>query len=430
MPRIDCDRDGDPRSIGGCTGAPMIRRRHTLVVVGCALAELPTRAQSKPVAFQTVAAPEPMVQIAAGGPMGLLGVSMNGELFACPPAGGSARRLGGDLDATTPLAVGHGRIAARRRDGALWVLEDGRMSVSQERTLAPAAGLLVLPLAVVAIATDGKVHRVARLEPSSLGSWTAVARSEVTVMPDARPMQADLGGSGDAGHVVVLAGPDAKRYTHGVLGDAIEATRVVLLERHSLRVIRELVLDAPHVFEDIAPRKVVLASRQGTEVREGLLTVQSGPQGAQLVLVDADPAASGALRITARGPALGMANRWLSPITDGRHWLAVHTPHIGGLLHVYRQDGAQLLARRLEGDVSNHRIGSRLLDMSAWQGQRLLIPDQSGRRLLLLDAASDWRVVGKHQLSSRVTAMVGLGALDRVAVLQDDGSVSVGSVAG
>jgi hypothetical protein len=125
-----------------------------------------------------------------------------------------------------------------------------------------------------------------------------------------------------------------------------------------------------------------------------------------------------------------MANRLLSPITDGRQWLDVHTPHIGGVLHVYRQDGAQLLARRLDGDVSNHRIGSRLLDMSAWQGQRLLIPDSSGRRLLVLDAASDWRVVGEHQLSSRVTSMVNLGASGRVSVLQDDGSVIVGSVAG
>ncbi len=119
------------------------------------------------------------------------------------------------------------------------------------------------------------------------------------------------------------------------------------------------------------------------------------------------------MRIAARGPALGMANRGLSPITDGRHWLAFHTPHIGGLLHVYRKDGDALLARRLEGHVSNHCIGSRLLDMSVWQGQRLLIPDQSGRRLLLLDADSDWRVVGKDRLSSRVTAMIGLGASGR-----------------
>jgi hypothetical protein len=405
----------------------MIRRRHALVAVACGLAEMPTHAQPSAMAFQTLAEPGSIVQIAAGGPMGLLGVSGSGALFAWPPTGGSARRLGEDLDASTPLAVGHGRVAARRRDGALWVLQDGRTAASAERTLAPSAGLLVLPLAVIAIASEAGQQRVVRMEPTGAATWRASARSDVTVLPDARPLQADIDGAGDSGHVVVLAGPDSHRYTHGVLGDAIEATRLVLLERHSLRVMREVVLDAPHVFEDVAPRKVALGSG---EVREGLLTVLSGPQGAQLVLVDADPSATGALRIAARGPALGRANRWLSPITDGRLWLAVHTPHIGGVLHVYRQDGAQLLARRLLGDVSNHRIGSRLLDMTAWQGRRLLIPDSSGRRLLLLDAASDWRVVGEHPLSSRVTAMVGLGASGRVAVLQEDGSVAVGSVAG
>ena len=197
--------------------------------------------------------------------------------------------------------------------------------------------------------------------------------------------------------MVVLTGPDSERYTHGVLGDAIETTRVVLLERHSLRVMRELVLDAPHVFEDIAPRKVALGSR------DGLLSVQSGPQGAQLVLVDADPAAGAALRVAARGPALGVANRRLAPTTDGMHWLAVHTPHIGGVLHEYRRDGDRLLASRVHADVSNHRIGSRLLDTAAWQGQRLLIPDRAGHRLLLLDARSNWREdrFFKRQFSSR-----------------------------
>jgi hypothetical protein len=435
----DMKRDGYGKfgGIVGCAGTPLIQRRHALVALSCALAQMTVHAQGKRDAFRAVAAPEPLAQICAGGPAtpgaDLLGVSVNGDLFALSLTGGSARRLGGGLDPATPLAVGHGRIAARRRDGALWVLEGGRVSVSQERTLASAAGLLVLPLAVIAIAVsaDGKAHRVVRLEGSGTGHWSEVARSgsDVTVMPDARPLQADLDGSGDAGHVVVLAGPDSQRYTHGVLGDAIEATRIVLLERHSLRVMRELVLDSPYVFEDIAPRKVALGSSGS---REGLLTVQAGPQGAQLVLVDANPSVPGALRIAARGPALGTANRWLSPITDGRQWLAVHTPHIGGVLHIYRQDGEALLARRLQGDVSNHRIGSRLLDISAWQGPRLLIPDRSGRRLLLLDPAldpaSDWRVVGEHQLASRAEAMVSLIASGQVAVLLNDGSVSVGSV--
>ncbi len=410
----------------------MIQRRPFLSSVGTVLAGLfgmPGWALPRPLAVQPVATPAPMAQIAAGGPTGLLGVSVGGHLFALSLSpGGSARLLGENLDASSPLAIGHGRVAARLRNGALWVLQDGRAATSHERSLAPAAGLLVLPLAVIGIADNGGVHQVVRMELTGSGSWELVARSQTAVLPDARPLQIDLEGSGDAGHVVVLAGPDSERYRHGVLGDSVEATRLVFLERHDLSVMRELVHAAPHVFEDIAPRKIVLGSPLaggGGGLREGVLTVQSGPLGAQLVVVGADPASPDQLRILASGPPLGTAHRWLAPITDGRRWLAVHTPHIGGVLHVYRQEGARLIARRLHGDVSNHRMGSRLLNISSWLGQRLLIPDQSGRRLLVMDAAADWRITAEHRFETRVAALVGLGTAERVAVLMEDGSVAV-----
>jgi hypothetical protein len=151
---------------------------------------------------------------------------------------------------------------------------------------------------------------------------------------------------------------------------------------------------------------------------------------AQLVLVDADPAGAAALRVAARGAALGSANRWMSPIAGNRHWLAVHTPHTGGVLYEYRLSGDALTASRLQGDVSNPRIGSRLLDMSTWLGQRLLIPDQGGRRLLLLDAAAGWRSVGEQALPARVAATVALPLPGGVGVLLDDGSVVAGYVTG
>jgi hypothetical protein len=241
----------------------------------------------------------------------------------------------------------------------------------------------------------------------------------VDVLPDARPLQADVDGSGDGGHVVVLAGPDDQRYRHGVLGDAIEATRVCVLERHGLEQMRQLVLPPPHVFEDIAPRRVPLGSR------DGLLVVRAGPQGAQFVLVDADPAAPAALRIAAGGAPLGTANRWLSPTTDGRRWLAVHTPHIGGVLHEYRRDGAALNAARVADGVSNHAIGSRRLDLSAWQGPWLLVPDQARRRLLLLDSRDGWRQAHAWALASRIVDTVSLGEGRGVAVLLEDGGVVV-----
>lgn len=403
----------------------MARRRHffaatagALVAVGVGVA---ARAQGKQLTLRSTATPESMAQLAAGGPTGLLGVSAPGRLWALSPQGGPARLLGQALDAATPLANGHGRLAARRKDGRLWVLEEERSATSAGLSLAPAAGLLNLPLAVIAIEAGAQGQQVVRLEAAGVGAerWRVTARSEMAVLPDARPLQADLDGAGDDGHVVVLAGPDRERYRHGVLGDEIEATRLVLLERHSLRLMRELTLGLPYVFEDIAPRRVALGAR------DGLLTVQSGPQGAQLVLVAADPTAPTALRIAASGPALGSVNRWLSPIAGAEVWLAVHTPHIGGVLHAYQWEGNRLVPQRLLEGVSNHHIGSRQLNVSTWQGKRLLVAEQSGRRLLLLDPASSWRVACDQVLPSRVLAMVGLGAADGTALLLEDGNVTV-----
>lgn len=392
----------------------MIRRRP--VVAASVALGWPLRLPAAQPAYRRVDSGAAMAQVAAGGPTGLLAVAADGRLLALSQDGARARRLADGIDPQTPLAVGHDRIAARRLDGALWVLEAGRVGVSAERTLAPAAGLLVLPSAVIGIGVDGGRHRAVRLEPTRTGSWERVARSDIDVLPDARPLLADLDGRSDGGHVVVLAGPDAQRYRHGVLGDAVEATRLALLERHGLAVMRDLVLAAPHVFEDIAPRRVALGPRAG------LLTVQAGRQGAQLVLVEADPASAGALRVAARGPALGTANRWLSPTTDGRQWLAVHTPHIGGVLHGYRREGDRLHAARILEGVSNHLVGSRQLDLAAWQGPRLLIPDQARQRLLLLDGRSGWRRAHEWELPSRVVATASLGR-PGVAILHEDGAV-------
>lgn len=382
----------------------------------------PGVARAEEPALRPLRMPEAVVQIVAGGPTALLGVGASGTLYALEPGHGPHRQLGTGIDPVTPLAVGHGRIAARRADGALWVYEAGRGGVTGERTLAPHAGLLVLPLAVIGIVADlaeGTRFHVARFERRGAGAWGHVSRSGIEVLPDARPVQADLAGAGDGGHVVVLAGPDTERYRHAVLGDAIEATRLVLLERHGLEPMRELALAAPHVFEDIAPRRVALGTR------DGLLTVRSGPQGAQLVLADADPTSAGALRVAASGPPLGSANRWLSPTTDGTRWLAVHTPHIGGVLHEYRRDGERLHATQVLGGVSNHHLGSRQLDLAAWHGQHLALPDQSGRRVLLLDGRSAWQRGREWPLPARVSAIVSLGATLGIAVLHEDGSVAV-----
>jgi len=396
-----------------------MRRRPSLAAIAAACVGWPAAARARAPGLFELATPEPVQQVAAGGPSGALAIGAQGTLYALDLSGGPAQPLAKGLDPDTPLAVAHGRIAARRQDGALWVLDAGGASTSKAQALASGAGLLVLPQAVVGVEAEGPRHRVVRLAASGTSGWARVARSTVEVLPDARPLLADLDGHGDGGQVVVLAGPDAERYRHGVLGDAVEATRLCVLERHSLSEMRQLSLAAPHVFEDIAPRRVLLGSR------EGLLTVRAGPQGGQLVLVDADPAAPSSLRIAASGPALGTINRWMSPTTDGHRWLAVHTPHIGGVLHEYRQQGHELLATRMRDGISNHTIGSRRLDLAAWLGPWLLMPSQRQRRLLLLDGRSGWRQAHEWQLPSRLVATASLMDAQGALILHEDGSVAV-----
>jgi len=373
-----------------------------------------------------------MRQLQAGGPTGLLGTGASGGLWALSLIGQAPRRLADGLDAATPLATGHGRIAARMAGGGLWVWEDGRVQTSPSAGLALHAGLLILPLAMVAVVvtgdrgrsrgTDPLSHRLARFERVNAGQWREVARSHEAVLPDARPLQVDLDGRGDGGHIAVLAGPDASRYDHGVLGDGIEATRLLWLERHGLAVMRSLSLPAPHVLEDIAPRPVALP---GAPKRFGLLTVRAGPDGGQLALVTADPARQNGLHVAAIGGTVGGFHRWLAPTTDGRQMLAVHTPHIGGVLHVYQQEGQHLTRRRLLDDVSTHRIGSRELDLSVWLRGLLVLPSQDGRRLRVLNPAADWAEQHSVPLPARTGMATALADRSAMAVMTEDGRILV-----
>lgn len=366
----------------------------------------------------------PMAQLHAGGPTGLLAVAKDGGLWALPLQQAEPRRLGQGVDPGTPLASGHGRIAARSADGALW-LQDGAAEGAQvhhDAPLAPQAGLLVLRLAVIGVAAQG--HQLVRHERSPSGRWQPVARSAEPVLPDARPLQVALDGRGDGGHVVVLAGPDAQRYRHAVLGDAVEATRVLWLERHGLKPIRTLALPAPHVFEDIAPRPVAWPGRSGTAAAAmGLLTVRSGPQGGQLALIGADPTRHDRLELAALGEPVGGFHRWLAPTTDGQQLMAVHTPHIGGVLHVYERVGHAMLRRRLMADVSTHAIGSRETDLAVWVRGRLLLPGQDGRSLKRVRPGPDWAAEGEMPLPARLVQAIALATEPAWAGLLADGRV-------
>ncbi|MBK6471781.1 MAG: hypothetical protein IPF94_13980 [Betaproteobacteria bacterium] len=346
-----------------------------------------------------------VARIDAAGGDGWLARDHSGRLWQVLEDG-STRLLGEGLAAEGALNARHGRIAGRSIDGHLWVRSDAAASAGAERSsarLAPHGGLCVLPLAVIGLIEQEGLTRLARFEPDARNRWQVVAQSTDAVLPDAVPVVADLDGRDDGGHVAVLAGPDRNRYPHAVLGDDVEATRVLWLDRHSLQPLRTLRLDEPEVLEDRHLRPWRLP-----DGRQGLVTVRSGPSGAQLAVIAASLHAGSALEIAAAGPYIGTRNRWLSPASvepRGAELWAVHTPHIGGVLHRYRATGAGLTAEPVASGLTNHRLGARDLDVTALMGRLLLLPSQNWQQVRVVDLETK-AIVSTFQADEPVLQLV------------------------
>ena len=185
-----------------------------------------------------------------------------------------------------------------------------------------------------------------------------------------------------------LTGP-TRRYDHGVLGDAIEATGV--RARDAAGRVLSFILPDDAVFED---RQVRLADLNGDGGDEIIVVRSYLKTGAALSVLR--PGADG-LKLVAETRPIGRPHRWLNPAAiadfdgDGRVEIAVVvTPHIGGVLKLYELRQDRLRLERLHEEwsakgFSNHAIGSRIQDMAAvvdWgEGPILFLPDARRRGL-------------------------------------------------
>lgn len=154
------------------------------------------------------------------------------------------------------------------------------------------------------------------------------------------------------------------RYGHGVLGDAIEAERVVV-EDSSGRP-HSLTLPKAAVFEDRFAR---LADLDGDGSDEIIVVKSYLSRGAALAVLTMAPEG---LRIADETPAIGRAHRWLNPAGiadyDGdKHdeVAIVVTPHIGGRLEFWGYRDGKLHRKSQLNGFSNHVIGSRAQNLSA-----------------------------------------------------------------
>jgi hypothetical protein len=90
---------------------------------------------------------------------------------------------------------------------------------------------------------------------------------------------------------------------------------------------------------------------------------------------------------------------------------------------VYQHEGQHLTRRRLLDDVSTHRIGTRELDLAVWLRGLLVLPSQDGRRLRVLNPASNWAQQPSIPLPARISMATALADASAMSVLAEDGRV-------
>lgn len=171
------------------------------------------------------------------------------------------------------------------------------------------------------------------------------------------------------------------RYGHGVLGDRIEAAALKI--ETTAGEILSYRLSEDSVFEDLTPR---LADLDGDGDDEVIAVRSYQDRGAAVALFGIR---EGELVRLAESDPVGLPFRWLNPVGagdfdgDGKSEIAViRTPHIGGILILYRWQGDRLEEIDRMPGFSSHAIGSTVLGMSAVidldgdGAHEILVPDQ------------------------------------------------------
>ena len=200
------------------------------------------------------------------------------------------------------------------------------------------------------------------------------------------------------------------RYGHFALGRPHEYARLTVTTDSGRTLVFELPED--EVFEDLTPRRVKLSDGETEEI----LTVVSGRDvGSRLAMF---ALRGDRLAISAQSAPIGTPMRWLNPVGvtdldgDGHAEIAaVITPHIGGMLKVFRRQGSKLVEISALRGFSNHVIGSTALALAAPVSiagrNRLLVPDTTRSHLRVVGLENGRLLeIGRCALSAPVTGAI------------------------
>jgi hypothetical protein len=246
------------------------------------------------------------------------------------------------------------------------------------------AGILFFLQFVSPALADGERFEVSRIAPLPQRAFIGDPRPHM--LPDGEVI---LGERDIA--AAWLTGP-TRRYSHGVLGDAIEASGLAVELANGRHLSLEL--GPGSVFEDRFPR---LADLNGDGSDEIILVRSYLDAGAAVAIAGIE---DDRLTIIAESDPIGLPNRWLNPVGaadfdgDGRTEIAVvRTPHIGGILMLYRWEKGKLVEAYRAHGFSNHAMGSRELGLSAILDANgdgvpdIVLPDATRRALRIVTFA-------------------------------------------
>ena len=230
---------------------------------------------------------------------------------------------------------------------------------------------------------------------------------DIDALPDARPVF-------DERERLLLLTGRTQDYSHGILGDTIEAQSVTLIKTSPVASADPIIsLRKGSVIEGTAP---IWSDLNGDGLREIILTVSDRNRGSRFVVFDEDGF------LTATGPAVGRGFRWRHQIAVApfgpkgeMELVGVRTPHIGGVVEFFRLEGDTLRRTAHLKGYSSHVMGSRNLDMAAagdFDGDgsiELLLPLQSLDKLAAVrhteeGARSVWELLLPGKLTTNLAA--------------------------
>ena len=211
------------------------------------------------------------------------------------------------------------------------------------------ASLLTNPILV-----NGKLVYIASNGDLVINNSESQTRLPINALPDSRIL------ADEKNRLLVLTAP-TNRYDHGIAGDDLEASAIVLVETEpGLRVVQTITIAEPDVIEGIS---AVWADIDNDGTRDIIVTLSNRQTGARIVAYREDGT------LLAESDPIGQGYRWRHQIAvaefeqNGLPLLVdVRTPHIGGIVEFLKYDNGKLVNEREYREFSTHSTGSRNLD--------------------------------------------------------------------